>query len=494
MNRKTLWIALACFILPTLVRAIWFYPGFSIRPTISTPDFQSLSIPTPPVKAEQADSKIKEWGGVVVMDTLHGNQFKPPELDSLVQALNQRGARVEFDNGSPTLEMRLKYASAYVIISPSTVYTSDEMRWITAFVNNGGRLVVFTDATRGQITYDSYTGEASALPDSNIVNPILAPFGIAVEADYLYNLITNEGNFRNVFFDEFNEDELTFGLKRVAFYGTHSVKSDSGLPLFLGADQTLSSITDAGGGLSAGAVSGNGDVLALGDFTFLTPPYNNVTDNNRLIANIANFMLGGTRKPALANFPYLFNKSDVSILPTSEVQVSAEMVGALSRLQASLNTINVELKVVDEKPDEGNLLVLGTFVPSDDLAYFIDPFDLTMDADSEYITVPGFGDVGQSGNGLLLFQTDRKGNVIVLLADTVENLIVFLDTLSSGNLTGCVLQENIALCSIGVSDGDSDEEDVEEALTSEETYSDEATPTSEETPLDEATPTPVGTG
>jgi hypothetical protein len=482
MNRKTLWIALACFILPTIARAIWFYPGYSIRPAISTPDYQSLSIPTPPIKTEQVDQKIKAKGGVVVIDTLHGNQFKPTELDSLVHALNQRGARVESDNGTPTLEMRLKYASAYVIISPSTVYTSDEMRWITAFVDNGGKLVVFTDATRGMLSFDLITGSTIDLPDSNIVNPILAPFGITVNADYLYNITKNEGNFRNVFFDEFNKNELTFGLKQVAFYGTHSVKSDSGLTLFLGADQTLSSITDAGGGLSAGAVSENGNVLTLGDFTFLTPPYNNVANNNTLIANIADFMLGGTRRPELANFPYVFNKSDVSILPTSEVQVTAEMVGALSRLQASLKTINVELKVVEEKPDEGDLLVLGTFAPSEDLAQFSDSFNLTFDEGSEYVTVPGFGKIGRSGNGLLLFQTGKKGNTIVLLADTVDDLTILLDTLSSGNLAGCVLQGNIGVCSIGSGGGFSDGSDTT------------GTPSSEGTPSGEATPTPTGVG
>ena len=482
MNRKTLWIALACFILPALARAVWFYPGFSTRPRIATPDYQSLSIPTPPIKAEQADQKITVMGGVVVIDTLHGNQFKPTELDSLVQALNQRGGRVEFDNATPTLETRLKYASTYVIISPSTVYTSDEMRWIKAFVDNGGKLAVFTDATRGQVTFDFFTGSIIGLPDSNIVNPILAPFGIAVEADYLYNIAKNEGNFRNVFFDEFNKDELTFGLKQVAFYGTHSVKSDSGLTLFIGADQTLSSITDAGGGLSAGAVSENGNVLALGDFTFLTPPYNNVADNNTLIANIADFMLGGARKPTLTNFPYVFNGSDVSILPTSEVQVTAEIVGALSRLQASLKTVNVALKVVEEKPDEGDLLVLGTFVPSEDLAQFSDPFNVTVDEESEYITVPGFGKIGRSGNGLLLFQTGRKGNTIILLADTVDDLTILLDTLSSGNLTGCVLQGNIGMCSIGVGGSFSDGSDTT------------GTPSSEGTPSGEATPTPTGAG
>lgn len=68
------------------------------------------------------------------------------------------------------------------------------------------------------------------------------------------------------------------------------------------------------------------------------------------------------------------------LLPVSEVQVTAEMVGALSRLQVSLKTVNVGLKVVEENPDEGDLLVLGTFVPSEDIAKFSDTFNLTIDA------------------------------------------------------------------------------------------------------------------
>jgi len=142
----------------------------------------------------------------------------------------------------------------------------------------------------------------------------------------------------------------------------------------------------------------------------------------------------------------------------------------------------VGLKVVEEKPDEGDLLVLGTFVPSEDLAQFSDPFDLTIDEGSEYVTVPGFGKIGRSGNGLLLFQTGKKGNTIVLLANTVDDLTTLLDTLSSGNLTGCVLQGNIGMCSIGVGGSFSDGSDTT------------GTPQSEGTLSGEATPTPTGAG
>jgi hypothetical protein len=481
MNRKYIWIALACLIAPIILRTIWFYTGFSVRPAVATPDYQSMTIPAPPFKEQIADQKVKVRGGVVVVDTVHGNQFKANELDILAEALKQRGARVEFDNGIPNLETRLKYASAYVIISPSTGYTSDEMRFIRAFVENGGRLLVFTDATRGLTSFDFFSGSTIVLPDANIVNPLLAPFDIVVNTDYLYDLVKNEGNFRNVYFDEFNKDELTFGLKQVVFYAAHSVSTDSGTPLFIGSDKTLSSNTDTGGGLSTGAISTDGNVLVLGDFTFLTPPYNRVADNGTLIGNIADFLVGGTRKPALANFPYVFNISPVSVLPTSEVQMTAEMVGAVSRLQAALKTQNIGVKVVEKDPGEGDVIVLGTFTKSDDLSLFTESFNVNFDDSTESITVPDFGKVGRSGNGLILFKPGKKGNTVVLLADTTDDLITLLDTVSGGTLTGCVLQDNTGVCSVGYGGSFSD------GTSTEQTPTGEGTDTS-------ATPTPAAGG
>ena len=188
------------------------------------------------------------------------------------------------------------------------------------------------------------------------------------------------------------------------------------------------------------------------------------------------------RKAELANFPFVFNSKTVQVLPTSEVQMTAEMVGALGRMQSSLHFLNVDLKMVEEAPRSGDLLVLGTFTQSDDLAPFLKGFNLTTEDFSSYIEVPGFGKVGRTGNGLLLFKTSDQGNTLVLLADTTDDVTILLDTLSSG-LYGCVIQGDIGVCSIGYggsfSDGSSGGDYFGE------------TPTPFETPV-EATPTPVG--
>ncbi len=458
MNRKLFWIVLAVFALPLLARLVWFFPGFNFPRAVVTPDYANLKLPEAPITTPQT-AEIKQKGGVVLMDYSHSNQFQPNEVQALVNAVGERGARVELNSDVSKLGTQLKYASAYVVISPSYNFTNDEIRLVQDFVGRGGRLAVFTDATRGTISYDFFGSPTNSTPDVNTANPLLEPFGITVNADYLYNLTDNEGNFRNVYFESFGKSDLTWGLKRVALYGVHSMETDSGLALLTGSGKTFSSQTDATPGKdpkqgwAAAVLSEDGNVLALGDFTFLMPPYNTVADNGTFINNIADFLLGGARKALLSDYPYLFAGTIVHVLPTSNVQLTAELTGALSRLQSDLRTVSNDLTVVQDAPPEGDLIVLGTFSPSDDLAKYIEPFNLSLVDFSQFVDVPHFGKLGRSGNGLLLFSPGKHGNTLVLLADSVDDLTTLMDTLSSGSLSGCVLQGDFGVCSIGFGGG-----------------------------------------
>ncbi len=452
MKRNLTLLAVAALILPALIRGLWFYTGFASRPRIATPDYKSLTMPTAPVETPMAvaDENVKALGGTVVADYAHTNQFQMGEVQSLKEEIERRGGKLEFNADATLLNNSLKYASAYVIISPSVAFSSSEIHSIQEFVGRGGRLLVFTDATRGVMYYDFNTGNTLLAPDVNAVNPLLANFGISVNNDYLYNLAENEGNFRNVYFNQFGKDELTFGLKQVALYGTHSIRSDSGLILFPEADSTLSSVDDAHNAADgAAALSPDGNVAVFGDFTFLTTPYNNVADNATLIANLADFLLSGKRTTSMANFPYLFRQSTVQVFPTSEVQMTAELISSLAKLQSSLGAVNVSVKIASEKPTDGDSIVLGTFTPSDDLKPYLKPFDLVLDDFNEFVDAPGFGKVGKSGNGIVLFEPGSKGNTVVLLADSIDDLTLLLDTLSSGSLDSCVFQGNMGVCSVG---------------------------------------------
>jgi len=127
-----------------------------------------------------------------------------------------------------------------LFISPSTPLPALTKFWaVTDFVSRGGRLAVFTDATRGQVMYDFSGNPVGNTPDVDTANPLLEPFGIKINGDYLYNLVDNEGNFRNVYFKSFGKIGPYWGLSKIALYGTHSVETDFGLPLFVGDDKTL---------------------------------------------------------------------------------------------------------------------------------------------------------------------------------------------------------------------------------------------------------------
>src|SRR5688572_10388122 len=327
-SRNRILIVIALLTMPVLLRILFFYQFPYWNTNIQTPDYTSYSISEPPTPS----SSVKPAAGianrkVVLIDNTHGNQFRLDEVEPLVTALSARGARAEFDQEDEILASRLKYASAYIVFSPSVAYTADELLQIQQFVANGGRLLVFADPTRSLVDYDFF-GNGITFPDVNYANPLIAPFGLSLFNDYLYNLKDNEGNFRNVEFSEFVENPLTRDLNMVVFYGAHSVHTDSGAALALGSADSLSSLTDQGGGLSAMALSANGQVLAMGDFTFLTNPFNLVADNNLLLSHVADFAVSSRRTPSLANFPFVF-EHPVSLVSTGSVELSSELLGPI---------------------------------------------------------------------------------------------------------------------------------------------------------------------
>lgn len=450
MKKNLYWIALAAFIIPILVRGLMFYRGFPNQRKIATPDYQAFISSQPPIGDIAVNTNIEQTNGIILFDLAHANQYQPADVKSLQEAIEKRGGKVESISDATSLEYKLKYASALTVISPSTAFSSDEIRIIKAFVQRGGRLLVFTDATHGLVYTDFFSGSTISYPDTNLVNPLLTAFDISVNNDYLYNTEEHEGNFRNIFFESFEKNDLTLNLKRVALYGTHSIESPSGLVLLRGTEATLSSSNDAHDPASGGAVlSEDGNVLVFGDFTFLSSPYQNVLDNSTLIANIADFILAGKQKILLENFPFLFSQSVLQVYPAPEVQLTAEIISAISGLQTSLKTSEIEIRIATKTPRDGDVLVLGTFADAEELASYINPFNIRLDESGDTITLKNFGDIGRAGNGILLFEENKNGNRLTLLAETPEDLIALLSTVSSGSLYGCILQDNIGICSVG---------------------------------------------
>lgn len=480
-TRNRIILAIGLLLIPIVFRTLFYYHGIYTNPGLQTPNFADKVVPEPPTPAANATAVFNPVRGkVIVIDKFHANLFDPSEIEPLVTAFSARGAQVEYQTGDKALAMSLKYASAYLVFGPTSAFSSEELLAIQQFIASGGRLLVFSDPTRALMSYDMF-GSPTNVPDVNYSNPLIAPYGLVFVNDYIYNLEENEGNFRNVKFTQFADNPLTQGLQMVVFYGAHSVRAENGTILAQGSAKTFSSLTDQGGNLTTLALSANQQVLAAGDFSFLTNPYNQVADNSRLLAQIANFALSGERQPILANFPYLFQRP-VSLVADEKLYLTPEALGPVANLQKILNAVNLPLNPRSAAKVDEDLILLGTFDSGASLKPYLSSFKLDLEKVDETLTLPGIGKISREGNGLLLFTHTAKTNTLILLTPNATDLPGFIDLVASGDLSGCVLTGQVGVCKLAP---------VDESDTS-SSEAETATPEAESTPSDNATPTPSG--
>lgn len=481
MKRQTIYIAILALLLPALVRGLWYYRGIpSAQPEIATPDYASFSRPEVAISTPDLED-VELLGGTVLLDGAHYNQFTLNEIDSLAAAIRVRGGNLKTITDPLALENALKSASAYITISPNLAFLETEVQALKNFTERGGKILVFTDATRIYLSYDFISGNPIALGDVNAANSMLKSWDITVHNDYLYNTVRNEGNFRNVLFDEFGKSELTFGLDEVALYGTRSIESASGTILLQNAETNLSSMDDAHDPNTGGAaLSEDESVVVFGDFTFLSAPYSTYTDNAMLIQNLADFILSGKQTASLDVFPYLFTQETLKVYVSSDLEKTPSLIAALGTLQTNLRYLNHKLEFVDDIPSSGDAILIGSFESAEEFDTYLQRADVQIDGG--ILNTVTFGKVNRSGNGLLLFDANQRGGTLAMMADTPEDIIALLGVMGYNGLSSCLTSEQVAVCSVGYGDSSYDysEEITEEPST--ETTEGSTEPAPEATP------------
>lgn len=478
MKRQYFYIAILALLLPTLLRGLWFYRGTPPqRPEIVTPDYASFTRPEVAINTPDLDD-VQQLGGTVLVDVAHSNQFALSEIDSLTSAIQARGGNFKTMSDITLLENELKTASAYITISPSLAFSESEVQSLKNFTERGGRILVFVDATRYYLGFDYISDNPIPYGDVNAANSLLKQWDISVNNDYLYNTERNEGNFRNVLFDDFGKNELTFGLSEVALYGARSVESGSGMILLQGPATNLSSIDDAHDPNAGGAIlSEDESVAVFGDFTFLSQPYSAYTDNAALIQNLADFILSSQQTASLDVFPYLFKQQTVKVFILPDVRKTANLVSAMGNLQANMRSLNYTLEFVDTMPTSGDVLVIGSFDETTDVDIHLKKADVELE--KNLISTVQFGEINRSGNGLLIFNSDQKGSTLILLAGTPDDIITLIGVMGYSGLNTCITSPQVAVCSVGYDDSSYDYSD--------DTSSETEQPTEPE-PEPEATP------
>ena len=460
-DRTKLLLVLALVALPVSGRLLWFHSGWYQPPEIPEIDESQIALPLPEYRP-LADQPL-ETGGLVVIDLSHNNNLEVDDLTPLWDRLTARAVTIEtLDDSSDSLETQLRGAIALLVIAPTSNYTAEERDLIADFVEDGGRLLLAADPTRPvppeqedeeePLDLESIFFPSSAVP---AINSLANAFGLVYFDDYLYNLVDNAGNYRNVKFTVLSDEHsLTQDLETIVFFAAHSLQTD-GLSLVNADENTLSSLRSGETGLTAAALAANGRVLALGDVTALTPSFHTIADNDRFLSNIADWLAAASREWDLKDFPHLF-RGPVDLVQVSEGSLDPRLIARSGTLQELFQQARLTLSLRAAADPDHDTLFVGTFDNVDlvqdylataGVAIVLAEADEEEEESQDTIEIEGLGTLGLEGTTLYVVDRSADRVVVVALAEDGEAAIQALERLTSVDFSGCVHGEGVTVCS-----------------------------------------------
>jgi hypothetical protein len=486
-------LSLVLLALPIAFRLASFYVGRFPEREVNRPQLDQIEVPTPPA-AQYADETVSPGEGVVVVDMAHENRVEMAELNVLAGRLAARGHQlVEWTDGDP--EEMLLEASALIVAVPLESYDAEEVAAVQEFVAGGGRVLLIGDPTRYNYLVDEWDWITGVDSDAGYLNSLSAPFGITFVDDYLYNVSDNEGNYRNIRLTDWSEGTLTEGLDSVVFYAAHSLAVADEGALILADEDTWSSATDRAGGLVVAAQTMKGQVLALGDLTFMTEPYHTVHDNNRLIASIADFLTGAERTYDLFDFPLSFG-AKVAFVYTNDPELGPAQLQLVDDYERIFEEHDRVLVLADAPDTRADTIFAGIYSQAGPITATLSELGVTLvytpaleteeaeeadetgaSAETEVegeetaeeageteepeeegpelepegrVLVEGLGNYDMSGIGLVAYRGGDEQKLLVVLAASQEGLANVLGRLPDRDFDDCVQAETITLCPTGV--------------------------------------------
>ena len=502
-RRRQILLVVLLVALPVALQALWFYRGRYTPPSVPGIDDYQIALATPAYRFVPAAPK--ESAARIVIDVSRANNLEVDDLSPLRDRLAALGATLlTFQGPSDALAAELRGASAWIVIAPTTAYAPEQRDAIAAFVADGGRLLIAADPTRSvpPVEEDSLDpfGLFSRISAVPAANSLAGAFGIVYFDDYLYNLVENEGNYRNVRFGEFGDHALTRGLKTVTLFATHSLRS-RGRALVVGDADTRSPLRSGASGLAAVVLSADERVLALGDVSLLGAPYHTIADNDRFLSNIANWLAEDVRDWSVAEFPHLF-KGPVDLVQAAGGALDPRLIARSASLQVTFQQAGLPLSLRAEAAPDRDALLVGTFEDVEAVQEFLVTAGVTVTLSAEEetdsrepappetelilstpeptqagtptptpvageedtaskaepsatrtvsgtITIEGIGVVPVTGTTLYVSDDSSGRTVVVALAEDADEAIKALDRLESNDFDNCVHSGAVTVCSTG---------------------------------------------
>ena len=401
----------ACAVVFFVAAYFFFYPGGGYSPPAAPEIAFTEAVSRPADTAAFADTPVFAAAtagerGTLLVDTAHRNAFFQEELAALLSRVAGRGYGVEFLEQGEVLGEELRAAAALLVILPREPYRGAEANLVADFAARGGRVALIADPGR-----------------PHNINSLAEPLGVSFRPDYLYNQVEYDTNYQEIFVRDFQADAVTSGVQEIALYYSGSIES-AGPGLAFTDSNTYSSLTEPVEARSPIAVGANPNVLAAHDLTFMIPPYNGVRDNDRLLANIADFLTGGQVEYRLTDYPH-FLQGEVDLLLGRP-----ELVDLGSRLKEGLaeGGSRVELRRLDN--GGGDTVFLGLYEDAAAVGRYLDAVGIYVEESG--INAPFAPGLSREGTGLLALYRAGEREVLVILADTPKGLEKIIGQLESG--------------------------------------------------------------
>ena len=405
-------VALAFF----LGAYFYFYRGdYDPPPEVKVP-FEEITVPNSSFRTFTEVPSLRN--GLLLVDAAHRNDVTEEEFSVLLAGVADRGFDIEFLTRPSQLDEKLRGVDSFAVVLPRSAYADGEVDIIEKFIEKGGKLLLIGDPTR----------------DSDI-NSLAERFGIAFQSDYLYNMVDFDINFQNIFVKDFQPHRLTRGLGKIALYTASSIKASEPGLAFADAN-TRSSIVERIEPLYPLVTARDGRVLAISDLTFMIPPQNAIQDNDRLIANMADFLTESERVFELADFPH-FLKGDVEILLSQPdfFDLGTEIKNILANIQVSAEVRGIEDLTRDT-------VFLGLYEDSAAVAQYLDVAGVQVD---DFVRTPFTAELLARGTGIILLHRGEERNVLVVLAQSPRGLADMVSRLGSGRFRVGLVSEMLGV-------------------------------------------------
>ena len=407
-------LVLPAFLVASLLAAYFFYyQGGYTAPEAPAINFEEL-ITNPAVPEDFTDQPVFTGNpvgaarrGALLVDDSHRNAFNPAEITTLLARVSDRGYAVEFitEAGTAQMEEQLRQADAFLVISPIDSYPRDEAELVVDFVGQGGKLLLIADPGR-----------------PNQLNSLAERLGVSFRPDYLYNIANHDSNFQEFFVRDFQADAVTSGISELVFYYAGSIES-AGAGLAFTDEETHSSISQRVVPRSPLAIGADRNVLAIHDLTLFIPPYNGVRDNDRLVANIADFLTEGQRDYRLADFPSFF-EGRVDILLGQP-----DLFEQGTRLKQLLDSQGVAAEMRGVENGSRDMIFLGLYENDASVARYLDSAGVRID---DTLTAPFTPGIPLEDTSAILLHRAGDRDVLIVLAHTPEGLAGAVQQLDTG--------------------------------------------------------------